>query len=144
MTSFFSYFFVVPQKVLWRPENLKPFLRLQKEMWKWKMYVISPLIWDWDDKGQDCIFVELPTSDIVVSLKIEIHKNRTWSIKTKLVFLLTTLNLFSATNFGILFIIIVLQYVLSITRTLFECICLLLFVLLASPSKSEHLHSLEW
>ena len=72
------------------------------------MYVISPLIRDWDDKGQDCIFVELPTSDIVVSLNIEIYKNRTWSIKTKLVFLLTTLNLFSAPNFGILFIIIVL------------------------------------
>ena len=36
-----------------------------------------PLICDWDNKGEDCVFVKLPTYAISVSLTIELHKNNT-------------------------------------------------------------------
>ena len=44
---------------------------------KTKKYVIlSPYLY-WDNKGEDCVFVKLPTYAISVSLTIELHKNNT-------------------------------------------------------------------
>ena len=67
------------------------------------------LIRDWDNKGYDYIFVELSTYIISVSLTIEVHKNNL-KYKSKTSLLARYSNLFLAPNFGILFIIIVLQY----------------------------------
>ena len=53
------------------------YLRHQKEVWKQKNMSFFPLICDWDNKGEDCVFVKLPTYAISVSLTIELHKNNT-------------------------------------------------------------------
>ena len=54
------------------------------------------------------VFVELLSYTMSISLAIEIHKNKSWNIKIKLFCLLTIPIYFSAPNFGILFLIIVL------------------------------------
>ena len=83
----FHSFFWCPIKVLWRPEDLhKTFLRHQERSEKMKILSYFPpysgLRWQWLLR---LCFVEIPTYTISISLTIETHKNKTWSIKTKLV-----------------------------------------------------------
>ena len=77
------------KKVLWRPYEgqkalIKPFELPKRSVKIKKLCHFAPCIWDWNKKGQDFFFVP-PTCTIFISLIIEIHKNRTWSMKTKLV-----------------------------------------------------------
>ena len=67
------------------PAVIKPFWGNKKKCENKKIMSFSPLIRDWDDKGEDCVFVEIPNNAISVSWPIETHKNRTWNIQTKLV-----------------------------------------------------------
>ena len=53
------------------------FIYLRHQVWKQKNLSFFPLICDWDNKGEDCVFVKLPTYAISVSLTIELHKNNT-------------------------------------------------------------------
>ena len=74
-------------KVLWQSEDLqKTFLRHQKRSEKIKILSYFPpysgLRWQWLIR---LCFVEIPTYTISISLTIETHKSKTWSIKTKLV-----------------------------------------------------------
>ena len=58
---------------------------MKKKCEKWKICHFPLYIQDWDYEGQDYVFVKLPTYNIFISLILEIHKNKTWSMKTKLV-----------------------------------------------------------
>ena len=95
----FLRFFVVPKKVLWRPQNL---FEASKMCGCKKICHFFPICL--------CPYCRTPDLCHFLSLTIKIHKNRTWSVKNKPNLLAHDSYLFLAPNFGIFLIIVVLQY----------------------------------
>ena len=129
---------MVPQKG--RKAFIKPFWCTKRSVKIKKLCHFSPLFRIGMTRVK-IVFVEFLTYAIFIYLTIGIHKNRTWSIKTKLVSLLAHYsNSFSAPNFGILFIIIVLKY----APTYYQDPLPRYLIYSVSQSISEPPLSLEW
>ena len=85
--SYFSYFFVAPWKGFMETEALhKTFLRYQKEVHENKAFMsFYPLFGIGATKVKTVFLSNSGLDAISVSLTTDIHKNRPWNIKTKLV-----------------------------------------------------------
>ena len=81
-------------------------------------------------------FVEIPTSAISVSLK---EQSENPKYKNKASLLVHYANLFSAPNFGVLFIIIILQYA---PRYYQKPICQSLYIRTSPQNENKNLYSI--